>query len=205
MLRLDLIKHIEEVVLPQYNTFDKAHNRNHAMQVIQDSIMISSDYDVDLNMVYTIAAYHDLGLLQGRKDHEKRSGEILLSDTQLRQWFTEDEILVMQEAVEDHRASKAEEPRTIYGKIVSVADSNISFDTVLLRTIQYSLAHHPAYTFEQHYDRTYNHIQEKYGENGYLILWLSAEKAQQGLLEIQEKLRNPNEFLKHFEKQYKSL
>lgn len=198
----ELAKYIQETILPQYNTFDKAHDINHAMQVIQDSIPIASDYDVDSNMVYAIAAYHDLGLSFGRREHERRSGEILQSDTTLKQWFSAEQISIMQEAVEDHRASNDWEPRTIYGKIVSEADRNISYHTVLMRTIQYSLAHYPNYTAEQHYARTYEHIQEKYGENGYLKLWLKTEKNSQGLAEIRRKLRNPDEFLADFHKYY---
>ncbi|NLO83895.1 MAG: HD domain-containing protein [Clostridiales bacterium] len=200
----ELTKYIGETILPQYNTFDKAHDINHAIQVIQDSIQIAADYDVDCNMVYAIAAYHDLGLSLGRRDHEKRSGEILQSDTALKQWFSAEQINIMKEAVEDHRASNDWEPRTIYGKIVSEADRNVSYHTVLMRTIQYSLAHYPDYTAKQHYDRTYEHIQEKYGDNGYLKLWLQTKKNSQGLAEIRSKLRDIDEFFVDFHKYYQS-
>ncbi len=73
-------------------------------------------------MVYTVAAYHDLGHHIDGKNHEKVSAEMLLADENLREFFSEEEIRIMTEAVYDHRASMEGEPRSIYGKIVSSAD-----------------------------------------------------------------------------------
>lgn len=94
----------------------------HARTVIEQSLALARHYQVDRQMVYAIAAYHDVGLEKGREMHHIHSGEILAADTKLRQWFSPQQIAVMREAVEDHRASSDHEPRTIYGRIVAEAD-----------------------------------------------------------------------------------
>lgn len=100
------------------------------------------------------------------------SGEILLADTALHHWFTEEQLAVMRDAVEDHRASSGHAPRTIYGRIVAEADRCIDPATVLRRTVQYGLAHYPALDREGHFERCLAHLRKKYAEGGYLRLWI---------------------------------
>ena len=111
--------------------------------VIQESVTLASHYEVDMNMVYVIAAYHDTGLVEGREFHHLASGKILTDDSRLKEWFTEEQILIMKEAVEDHRASADYEPRTIYGKIVQkqivslILSSPASYRTIWPRTLSF--------------------------------------------------------------------
>ena len=104
-----LKKHIEQAILPRYEHFDRAHGPEHARTVIEQSLALARHYQVDRQMVYAIAAYHDVGLEKGREMHHIHSGEILAADTKLRQWFSPQQIAVMREAVEDHRASSDHE------------------------------------------------------------------------------------------------
>ena len=163
--------YIEQEIIPRYDHFDQAHQRDHAMMVIQQSLDIASRLDVDVDMVYTIAAYHDTGLCEGREHHHEVSARIIKADQQLRQWFTEEQILVMADAAEDHRASAKQAPRTIYGRIVAEADRFIDPETIVRRTIQYGLDHYPELSREEQYQRMIAHLHEKYGHNGYLRLW----------------------------------
>ena len=114
----ELQAYVEQAILPRYEHFDRAHGPEHARTVIEQSLALARHYQVDRQMVYAIAAYHDVGLEKGREMHHIHSGEILAADTKLRQWFSPQQIAVMREAVEDHRASSDGEPRTIYGRIV---------------------------------------------------------------------------------------
>ena len=84
------------------------------------------------------------------------------------------------QAAEDHRASSDHEPRSIYGRIVAEADRLIVPETIIRRTIQYGLSHYPELEKEGHWQRTCEHLQEKYAEGGYLKLWIpeSANAAQ---------------------------
>jgi len=194
----EILEYIQQNILPKYKLFDNAHNPEHAERVIQNSLSITKDYDVDINKVYVIAAYHDVGLAQGRKDHEKNSAVFLLSDSTLAKWFSKDEMILMAEAIEDHRASNDYAPRSIYGKIVSEADRDIEYVTILTRVIQYSLENYPNYTPEEHFIRSYNHLQDKYGEGGYLKLWLDTEKNQRNLQELRESIASADKFKADF-------
>ena len=185
--------------------FDKAHNIEHVDKVINNSMSIAKDLKVNINMVYVIAAYHDIGLIKGCDNHEKTSAEFLLLDSKLKDWFSEDEIRIMSEAVEDHRASSSCEPRSIYGKIVSEADRDIDYITILTRTIQYSLDNFPNYTYTQHFTRTYEHIQDKYGENGYVKLWLDTAINRKNLQVIRNVIANIEIFTADFERIYYEL
>ena len=169
---ITLQAYIESAILPRYKGFDPAHRTDHALQVIAESLKLAKHYVVDKRMVYTIAAYHDIGLCEGRERHHLVSGRMLRSDEHLRKWFTEEEIEVMAQAVEDHRASLDHAPRSISGRIVAEADRLIEPMTVLLRTVQYGLSHYPEQDKEQHYQRYCEHLQEKYAEGGYLKLWI---------------------------------
>ena len=166
-----LIEYIEREIIPRYGHFDQAHQRDHVMMVIQQSLDIASKLDVDIDMVYTIAAYHDTGLCEGRERHHEVSAQIIKTDKALRQWFTEEQINIMADAAEDHRASAKQAPRTIYGRIVAEADRFIDPITIVRRTIQYGLDHYPELSREEQYQRMVTHLKEKYGRNGYLKLW----------------------------------
>ena len=131
-----LQNYIESEILPRYEAFDAAHQRDHADSVIRQSLALAEHYDVNKDMVYAIAAYHDTGLVVDRKTHHLESGRIIREDARLLEWFTPEEIEVMAQAAEDHRASSDHEPRSIYGKIVAEGDRLIDTDTILRRTIQ---------------------------------------------------------------------
>ena len=171
-LTAELIDYIETEILPRYDAFDKAHNRTHALTVISQSLKLAQHYDVSPAMVYTIAAFHDTGLVEGREHHHTASARIIREDKRLKELFTAEEIEIMADAVEDHRASSSKPPRTIYGKIVAEADRIIDSTTIMARTIQYGLSNYPALTKEEHIERAVAHIKEKYGEGGYLKLWI---------------------------------
>ncbi len=188
-------KYVESVIIPKYDGFDKAHGRDHVIRVIEESLELAGHYDVDADMVYVIAAYHDLGLCAGREFHHIESGRIISADKVLRQWFDEFRIDVMARAVEDHRASSAHEPRTIYGKIVAEADRIIDPEITLRRTVQYGMDHYPEMSREEHYRRFHAHLMEKYAEGGYLRLWIP-ESANHARLEQLRKMIGDEETLR---------
>ena len=169
----ELEAYVEREIVPRYDRFDPAHRRDHVQMVIMQGLQLAEQLDVDRNMVYAIAAYHDTGLCAGRERHHIVSAEIIRVDRQLRQWFTEEQIAVMADAAEDHRASADHEPRTVYGRIVAEADRFIEPEIIIRRTVQYGLEHYPELDREQHFQRTLSHLHEKYGRNGYLKLWFS--------------------------------
>ncbi len=191
-------------IIPLYDHFDKAHQREHVDMVISQSMEIAEKpADVNLDMVFTIAAYHDTGLSEGREHHHEVSARIIREDEALREWFTEDQIEVMADAAEDHRASAKQAPRTIYGKIVAEADRHIDPETVILRTIQYGQKHYPELSKEEHFQRMLDHLNEKYGRNGYLHLWFDDSHNAQKLEDLRVRMEDEQKMREMFEKLYK--
>lgn len=202
-INTDLIAYVESDIIPRYDSFDKAHNRQHVLTVISESLELAKNIDgIDLNMVYAIAAYHDTGLCRDRKTHHIVSGEIILTDTTLRRWFSEEEIAMMKEAAEDHRASADHEPRSIYGRIVAEADRIIDTNTVLRRTVQFGLKHYPELGKEQQYERFVEHLNEKYAPGGYMKLWFPESKNALQLRKLQSVICNEEQLRPLFENIY---
>lgn len=169
----ELTEYVERNIIPRYASFDKAHREDHVRMVISQSMKIAQKMpQLDKDMVYAIASFHDLGLINGRERHHIDSAVILGKDEFVRRHFTTGQITTMQEAVEDHRASGKTRPRSDYGLVVADADRFIDAETIIRRTVQYGLANYPELDRRGQHDRTLSHLKEKYGEGGYLKVWL---------------------------------
>ena len=201
-ISIKLCEHIRERIIPQYVNFDKAHRIDHVEKVIEESMKPALHYEVNSAMVYTIAAYHDLGLCEGREFHHIVSGKILFADETLWQWFTDDQMLQMKEAIEDHRASNKQAPRSIYGKIVAEADRIIDPEITLRRTVQYGLSHYPEMDKEHQYERFRKHLADKYAEGGYLKLWIPQSDNAGRLAELRQLITNEERIRRVFDQLY---
>ncbi len=188
---LDLVAFIETQILPQYAQFDKAHNMEHVTRVVRSSLALARKIGADIDMAYTIAAYHDLGLSGPRAIHHLTSGKILMQDARLKRWFSQEQLRLMKEAVEDHRASASRAPRSIYGKIVAEADRDLTPEHVIRRTIQFGLANYPEMDTEGHWKRFMQHMNEKYSVSGYIRLWIQGSENEQKLNELRALIVDP--------------
>jgi uncharacterized protein len=197
---LDLVEFVEKNILPRYADFDKAHNLSHAQSVIRRSLQLVPTTGADINMVYVVAAYHDLGLSGPRAIHHLTSGKILAADARLKRWFSPEQIRLMREAVEDHRASASHSPRSIYGKIVAEADRDLDPTTVIRRTIQFGLSNYAQLDDEQQWQRFMEHMQEKYSASGYIKLWISPSPNEENLRQLRNLIAQPAELRKVFDK-----
>ena len=197
-----LVAYAEAEIIPRYEHFDRAHGTDHVRTVIAESLALAAHYDVDINMVYAIAAYHDTGLAYGRERHHIDAGRILAEDAEVRRRFTGEQIEVMREAVEDHRASSDHAPRTVYGRIVAEADRVIDPATIIRRTVQYGLANYPALDREGHYARCLDHLQKKYAEGGYLRLWIAESDNALRLEELRTIIRDPQQLRRLFDETF---
>ena len=197
---LDLMEFIEQQILPRYAEFDKAHSMEHVTGVIRRSLIIARRAGADLDMAYTIAAYHDLGLEGPRAIHHLTSGKILMTDARLKRWFSPEQLKIMKEAVEDHRASASHSPRNIYGKIVAEADRDIEPETVIRRTIQYGLANYPELDVEGQWKRFMQHMDEKYSVNGYIRLWIQGSENERKLNELRQLIAEPTKMRPVFDR-----
>ena len=180
----ELQEYIENRIIPMYDGFDAGHGRDHARSVVDEALRLAGFYDVNPDMVYAAAAYHDTG--------------------ELRRWFSEPQIEVIAQAAEDHRASSDHEPRSIYGKIVAEADRQIIPESIILRTVQYGFKHYPELDKEGQWRRTCEHMAEKYDVGGYLKLWIPESRNAEGLSRLREIIHDKDRLRASFEEAYRS-
>lgn len=167
-IKLELIKYIEQIVNYHYNLNDKGHGIEHAKYVINRSFEFAYQVEsINLEMVYVIAAYHDVAHHIDAKNHETISAKMLMEDKKLKDFFTDEQIKIMSEAVEDHRSSMETKPRSIYGKIVSSADRNTSVEVTLKRCYSYNRRHFSELKESEIIEECRKFLLKKFGINGY--------------------------------------
>lgn len=186
----ELKDYIRLQIKPKYKTFDKGHNISHFNFVTKNCVnygkkLILQGYDVDLDIAYIVGAFHDIGIIKGRENHALSSGEFVRKDAVLKKFYDEKTIEMIAEAVEDHSSHLAYEPRSIYGKIVADADRNNSVYLVFSRPIKYGLKNEPkSWTKQQHLERVYDFVQQKFGRNGYVKYWLDIDDTKKEQLAV---------------------
>ena len=202
---LEIMEFVERQILPRYNAFGESHGLRHVTRVIKNSLRLADVTGADIDMVYVIAAYHDLGMEGPRAIHHLTSGKILMADARLKKWFNADQLNVMKEAVEDHRASSSRQPRSIYGKIVAEADRDIDVHEIFLRAIQYGKENDPDKTVEEHWERFAQHMDEKYSNNGYIKLWIPNSPNEKALKELRNIIEDKKLLRKAFDDIWKDM
>lgn len=197
---------VEREIVPRYDSFDAGHGRDHVQTVISQALALAEFYpEVDRCVLLIAAAYHDLGLVNGREHHHTDSARIVREDQRLRQWFSDEEIDTIADAAEDHRASSGHEPRTLYGRIVAEADRIIDSETIVRRALQYGMRHEPGLDREGQYRRLMEHMREKYDYGGYLQLWIPHGENARRLEEFRRLLADEQAFRQLFDTTYDTL
>ena len=146
-------------------------------------------------MVYTIASYHDIGHHIDSKTHEIISADIMSKDKNLSDFFNEEELTIIKEAIEDHRASAKDEPRSIYGRIVSSADRNNTVEACLKRTYTYGKKLKPDATDEELFLRAYDVLVNKFGEGGYAKFYFKDKQYENFLKKLRDLLKDKEKYI----------
>lgn len=194
--------------MSELNGYDIGHDYNHTKQVIKNSMDIYEELlpkcqNLDINMIVTIASFHDAGIPSGRDNHHITGAKILLSDQFIQKVFSKYQIIIMKEAIEDHRASNKSDPRSIYGRIISTADRIIDPETVIKRSMNYIRTLNPNWSFEQCVDQSYRHISEKYKNGGgYAKIPLKTNRITNDLFKLNQLLDSITLFVEECKKHY---
>lgn len=204
-ISLDLMEFVETQILPRYAILGGSHGMRHVTRVIKSSLQLAQLTGANIDMVYVVAAYHDLGMDGPRAIHHITGGKILLADVRLKRWFTPEQIKIMKEAVEDHRASSSRQPRSIYGKIVAEANRDLDVHEVFLRAIEYGLENHPDKNKEEQWVRFESHLKEKYAHDGYIRLWVPNSPNEKNLKEIRDIIADQTRLRQQFDKIFEEI
>lgn len=200
-INYDLKRYIEKSVLPLYDTNIAGHDREHIEFVIERSFELAREFDldVDVNMIYVIAAFHDIGYKENPDNHEEVSSRIFREDDIMTKYFTAEEIDIMADAIVDHRASLEYEARSVYGKLVSSADREISVHNMLKRSILFQADKHKSEhpSLAQVIDYSYKKLSSKYGKGGYAKMYFPDEKYKNYLNTMQDILSDKEKFVKY--------
>lgn len=196
----ELKKYIEENILTQYDLNNVGgHGRTHIESVIARCFELAKEFNLNLNpnLIYSIAAFHDIGYAANPDEHEEVSSEMFRADPFMRKFFSEGEMQLGAEAIVDHRASLEYEARSEYGKLVSSADREISVDNMLERSILFQADKHKSEepTVAQVIDYSYKKLSSKYGKGGYAKMYYPDKKYSDYLQRMQEILEDKDKFV----------
>lgn len=199
-INLELRRYVEENILSQYDSNNVGgHGRDHIITVINRCFEIAEEFNLNLdrNMIYAIAAYHDIGYREDPDNHEEVSSRKFLEDAKMREFFDEQSIRLVSEAIVDHRASLEYEARSDYGKLVSSADRETSVTNMLTRSFLYQKDKHSAEnpTTDQIIEYSYKKLSSKYGKGGYAKMYYPDQKYKDYLKEMQNLLENKVAFI----------
>lgn len=182
--------YIENEIIPKYSQFDSAHDVRHVKAVMKDSTLLAQELGVNPALCYVAAAFHDLGLENGRENHNIDSARILRDDEWIKKTFNEEEIDLMADACIDHRASAKEEPRSIFGLIIADSDRQLDPESVLSRTIRFSLFNNPG-SKDFVYDNAVQHLKSKYSSRGYIHMFLRTRDTSEKLSQLRNLINSP--------------
>lgn len=148
-----------------YETFDVAHGIDHIEMTRKRAAALAKKYAPELEeLVYIAATLHDIGLVGGREDHEKRGADLIEKDLDLKNYLGEEKHKMVVEAIAEHRASTGN-PKTILGKIVSDADriSSTNSSGLLRRNYVYRVKENPEMSEDEKLLDSAKHLKEKFG------------------------------------------
>ncbi len=191
----NLIYYIQDNIFPEYSKNDDGHNLEHIIYVINRCMKFAEQFDnINLNILYTIAAFHDIGHHIDKKKHEIISAEIFYNNDDMKRFFNDEQRTIIKQGIEDHRASANSVPRSDYGKIISSADRSTDVNEFLKRTHSYTLKHNPDATIEEMLEWAYNHTNDKYGKDGYAKSYVVDEEYDSFKKQIDELINDKEKF-----------
>lgn len=196
----ELKEYVIANIFPQYAQNDKAHGIVHIKEVIRRSFELNCAFNLglDKNMIYAIAACHDLGKYEDHTIHEKIAANRFITDENMKRFFNDEQRTIIKEAIEDHRSSKEDEPRTTYGKLISSADRNSRIEIVFIRSFFVAKERMPEMNIEEYLDYTIKRLSKKYSEDDPENMFFEDETYHQFITEMRALLKDEDEFKRRY-------
>ena len=178
----DLKKYIETDIFPEYSKNDQGHGILHIREVIRRAFALNSTLKLKW------------GKYIDHENHNLIAGKIFFEDKNMKKFFTDEQRQIIKEAIEDHRSSLKEIPRSIYGKLISSADRNTRIEIVFIRSFFVGKWRTPNDTIEDFLEFTYKRLSKRYGEENPENMFLEDEIYRIFLKDMRNLLKNEKEF-----------
>ena len=160
-----------------------------------EDIIKENDLNIDWNILYTIISFHDIRQDNEEKEHELLSAKMMYNDKFLKEFFTEEQMIIIKEAIEDQRAHSKNVPRSIYGKILSSASRNSSVEQCLEKSYKYGKKKNPNASDDDLFENAYIALLNKFGEGGYAKFYFKDSTYEQFLSDIRQLLSDKSKFI----------
>lgn len=195
-VNFELKDYIFKNIFPEYEKNDKGHGILHILEVIRRAFELnnSQNLGLDENMIFAIAACHDNGKYIDHKLHEKIAAERFFSDKNFKKFFSDEQMLIIKEAIEDHRSSFEDIPRSDYGKLISSADRNSTIEIVFIRSFYVGQVRTPDMTVEEFLEFTLNRLRKRYSEEDSENMFFEDEIYASFLSDMRDLLANGEKF-----------
>ena len=199
-VRQDLKDYITEHIFPEYDKNDRGHNIAHILEVIRRSFALNDTFKLGLNdnMMYAIASCHDWGKYEDHATHHLIAARNFMNDEGMKKFFTDEERTIIKEAIEDHRSSKEDEPRSVYGKLISSADRNTRIEIVFIRSFFVAHERMPEANIEDYLDYTIQRLSKKYDEDNPENMFFEDETYKVFIEDMRALLKNEEEFKRRY-------
>lgn len=187
--------YIDNNIIDEYNLNDGGHNIDHINYVINRAFELVEE-NININILYSCIVFHDIACHIDRDNHEILSAERAYSDKFLNSFFNKEEMFIIKDAIEDHRASLEYEPRNIYGKILSSSDRKVEVKIYLISSMSFDIKKHPEMSKEDIINGSYQFAIKKFGKIGYAVnkSYVSDAKYEKFLSDLQYLIDNKNDY-----------
>lgn len=191
-----LKKYIAENIFPEYEKNDGGHNIAHILEVIRRGFALNDTFKLGLddNMIYAITSCHDWGKYEDHTIHHLIAAKNFMNDENMKKFFTNEERQTIKEAIEDHRSSREEEPRSIYEKLISSADRNTRIEIVFIRSFFVAKERMPEENIEEYLDFTIKRLSKKYDEENPENMFFEDKTYKVFIHDMRELLKKEEEF-----------
>ncbi len=192
----ELKKYIERNIFPEYEKNDQGHGILHIREVIRRGFALNSTLKLGLdeNMIYAITACHDIGKYVDHENHNLIAAKIFIENEDMKKFFTDEQRNIIKEAIEDHRSSLEDVPRSIYGKLVSSADRNTRIEIVFIRSFFVGKWRTPDENVEDFLDFTFKRLTKRYSKEKPENMFLEDETYKTFLKDMRNLLKDEVRF-----------
>lgn len=199
-VRPDLKKYIIDNIFPEYSKNDGGHNIAHILEVIRRSFALNDTFKLGLddNMIFAIASCHDWGKYEDHETHHLIAARNFINDEGMKQFFNNEQRQIIKEAIEDHRSSKEDEPRSVYGKLISSADRNTRIEIVFIRSFFVGRERMPETSIEDYLDYTIKRLSKKYDEENPENMFFEDQTYKVFIHDMRKLLKNEDEFKRRY-------